>query len=178
MKMEIKTFIRKVLLGAKDCETSQITWSNVSFTSKDGKWNQTCSGPSFLIPDRDIFRSFSIGALSEKVKKFKLKKKKEYFPSCLAYILFSRPQCTMKEVAFSSLSYSSSCFPFLTLLPQKLVMGISFVSLRSPINLGICFTNWQELGQSINRSAGWLTVKFPAGVKHLGYTVTWEGMGR
>jgi len=32
------------------------------------------------MPDRDIFRSFSIGALSEKVKKFKLKNKKSIFP--------------------------------------------------------------------------------------------------
>lgn len=67
VKTEIKAFIRKVLLGAKNSKSSQITWRNVSFTSKDGKWNQTCSGPSFLMPDRDIFRSFSIGALSKKV---------------------------------------------------------------------------------------------------------------
>lgn len=37
VKIEIEAFIWKVLLGAKNSKGSQVTWRNVSFTSKDGK---------------------------------------------------------------------------------------------------------------------------------------------
>lgn len=75
LKIEIEAFIWKLLLGAKNSKGSQVTWRNVSFTSKDGKLNQTYTGPSFLMPDRDIFRNLSIHALFKKFKSLTLKKR-------------------------------------------------------------------------------------------------------